>query len=198
MLRDRIAACESSDALATKDLVEVEPGKLKKLLQLTQEVWPHFTFEVKVKVLENRIHRTLLANVVTAAGAKGFNGLEEALEKLGEAFSFKDVEVGTSGTSFFQVWTPSFQQVIQDFLTSLKLKLEDLGLQPKGGLAAIQNVEDTTFSFDLDSVPKAGAASLHPDLEGLLAVAQELPIHGVNPMSFILCVISRVTWSLRR
>ena len=145
-LGERIDACQSCDVLASKDIRQMKPDDVRKLVTLSKSAWDKYTLPVKSKLTQHRILHLHLVNLARSFGipvvSDGKGGGKQTGQQQPAAPVLSAVEAmkalagslqlvlaeGVDAAPKFNVWTPLLASLVKDLVSAVRSKLKQVGV----------------------------------------------------------------------
>ena len=153
MLSERLAACESCDLLASKDIKHTRFEDVKKLLTLSKDAWHLYPPFIKAKLAQNYVMQVRLLDLAEAFGLaqaaqdqpeqeqpKGTKKTKKAPKDSVEAMTSLALSIRLANQEGqdekFDVWCPTFSRVVVESVGRVEDKLVDKGSCSRREVAA--------------------------------------------------------------
>lgn len=174
ILRERIAACEAADILATKEYTSMSPETVVKLMKLTRPHWSDYQPFLKLKIAKFHSMVKVLPSLQAALKKGKVDGIQESGLAVAGALQLTP----TQHQDPLDMMNLHFNAVFHSFLDLVETSLKEASLwNPDQDDAPSEDDCTTQFGADLgDMTKKAPAETLEiekrPELLRLLQFAQ--------------------------
>ena len=165
-VRERVALCESCDMLNSKNLKELKPESLQKIVTITKEAWKLFPLHVEFKLAHHYFLASIFPPALECIDADDEREKEKGFTMISSALQ---LSVGDEETKFHPL-SPSFSGAFNSLVKQIADAMEKAGF--------LKKPDDSEFTFGIEEAvpdPKR-AEKLQAELKPLQASIEELAL----------------------